>query len=1008
MVHLLLLTDGRGRSGGYPDEAYPPDEAYLRDDVDRMLGRLVGPGLVDLAARLGAVATVSASERDAIHAAVATSLTEAVWRRVSRVVLLELNAARLTGTLSAPDPAARWREWVDRLSGPGGWPAVAAHYPALLPRLRTMIAHRCTAGLRFAHRFGADRALLSGLLPTAPGELCAVELGAGDSHRGGQSVTVARVAAGQVVYKPRSVSVDAVLGGFLERLLAAEPDGTRIRVPEVLVREDPDGAYGWAAHVPHRFCRNGSELRTFYRNLGHWLAVMRLLGGSDLHNENVVACGPVPVVVDCETLFTPLATARPSGYGDAVDIAVHRIGRSLLRTGLLPGRGTLLGWRGVDTSGAGFLPRQQPAVPVPTIVHAGTDRARLAMTTAVPPPARNLPGREPDLGRYWQCVVDGFDELTARLRALDRAGRLRPMVSGFAGCPVRAVLRDTAAYTELARMLWHPGSLHDPSPATRRAAELLVRHAANRPGAPDDPAVVDAEIAELLDGDVPMFVTTPAAGVMVGPRGARFGPARDLVAETLARWRDTGPATERQVLRAALVGAYLNDGWRSGQRKPPDARLRTGDLDRRRRAQAAGIMREISARAVRGPDGSATWVAPVMAPVGWTVRHLPADLYGGGAGVAVLLAGYQREVALGRADPVPDLADLLAAMLRTLRLADEQERRDRAEAERAGIRVRPEPPGGYLGLGSRIWAWLLLHRLAVVDAHEAVPRAEQLAALLPGAVAADREHDLVSGAAGAVVPVLRLAEHAAAHGTREPAGWRELARRIGQRLRASARFNPDGAGWPTEGLPHGIGGLSHGVTGIGWALSRLDMATGGGEFRELAGAAFAREESLFDPEHGGWRDARPELEAPRFGTMWCHGSVGIGIAAADLLAREGGQRWLEVLRRAALATWPEGLGWSSTLCHGDMSAWELLERARAAGVGPPGLDPDAVVARILSHLEEHGPVSGMARDAFSPGLLAGQGGAAYQLLRMHPASDLPSVLLPDPGPASPRSGQLVA
>jgi hypothetical protein len=33
---------------------------------------------------------------------------------------------------------------------------------------------------------------------------------------------------------------------------------------------------------------------------------------------------------------------------------------------------------------------------------------------------------------------------------------------------------------------------------------------------------------------------------------------------------------------------------------------------------------------------------------------------------------------------------------------------------------------------------------------------------------------------------------------------------------------------------------------------------------------------------------------------------------------------------------------------------------------------------------------------FAPGLLAGQGGVIYQLLRMHPACDLPSVLLPDP------------
>jgi lantibiotic modifying enzyme len=123
--------------------------------------------------------------------------------------------------------------------------------------------------------------------------------------------------------------------------------------------------------------------------------------------------------------------------------------------------------------------------------------------------------------------------------------------------------------------------------------------------------------------------------------------------------------------------------------------------------------------------------------------------------------------------------------------------------------------------------------------------------------------------------------------------------------------------------------------------------------------------------------------------------VGIGIAAADLLAREGGEGWQHVLRRAAEATAADGFGWNHTLCHGDFGAWELLERAWAAGLGPAGAHREALATQILTNLEEHGPVSGMARDAFSPGLLAGVGGVAYQLLRMHPDCDLPSVLLPD-------------
>src|SRR5262249_45557074 len=191
-------------------------------------------------------------------------------------------------------------------------------------------------------------------LPTGePPTLVEVVFGSGDSHRGGHTVAIVGCSAGRVVYKPRSVAVDAALATLLTRLLPDEPPATRIRVPEVVCRD----GYGWAAYGEHRYCTDEMELRTFYRCLGQWLAVMRLLGGSDLHAENLVAAGPVPVVVDCETLFTPQPARRPSGYGLAADRAAHLVSGSVLRSGLLPGRGLALGWRGVDVSAAGAPPR---------------------------------------------------------------------------------------------------------------------------------------------------------------------------------------------------------------------------------------------------------------------------------------------------------------------------------------------------------------------------------------------------------------------------------------------------------------------------------------------------------------------------------------------------------------------------------------------------------------------------------------------------------------------------
>ncbi|WP_234360253.1 lanthionine synthetase LanC family protein [Streptomyces sp. DSM 15324] len=80
---------------------------------------------------------------------------------------------------------------------------------------------------------------------------------------------------------------------------------------------------------------------------------------------------------------------------------------------------------------------------------------------------------------------------------------------------------------------------------------------------------------------------------------------------------------------------------------------------------------------------------------------------------------------------------------------------------------------------------------------------------------------------------------------------------------------------------------------------------------------------------------------------------------------------------------------SHTLCHGDLGLWELLTALEPGRTAP--LDGE-----ILTSLEQRGPTGGLAREAFSPSLMAGLAGVVHTLLRMHPAADLPDPLLLDP------------
>ena len=931
--------------------------------------------MADLAARLSSVALAPA-EAEIVHAAAGLALRTNLHRKIARMLLVELNAARVDGRLAGDTPQARWDYFLGMTERPAFWDELALHYPTLMDRTGRLVANQAAAALLFARRWAAGRDSLEVLLGRPAGALTGLSFGAGDSHRGGFTVATLTCAGGRLVYKPRSVAADRALGDFIAELEADLGEALPIRVADTVDFAD----HGWAAFVEHLYAADRAELARFYAGIGQWLAVMRLLGGTDIHAENLIAHGGSPVVVDCETLFTPNVPPTPTGLGDAADRADRLLAGTVLASGLLPGRGQGLGWRGIDTSAVGALPGQQPMVLAPDIVGAGTDEARMGTTPVALPPAQNHPSAEPALAEFWPDVLAGFDRLSDHLRQLDARGELRPRLARFEACPLRVVVRQTEVYAELARMLWHPVSLHKEEEARERARALLAQMGENVATAPSDPAVIEGEIDELMVGDIPFFATVARDGVLTGPAGARWLEPRNLVEDAWRSWRGADLALERNYIQMALVSAYVNEGWMPDEDArfwPDDAR--PGDIDRRRRRQAAAIMARLRDAAIRGDDGTATWIAPTLTPAGWAVRPLDPDLYAGLSGAALLAGAYLRETEAGRADPVEGLDALLAALLASLDAVEDMQ----MDGLEKGELVRPPTPGAYLGLGSRIWARLVLSDWGR-DGGSGLARAVRIARQIPRAAAAANVDDLLEGKAGAIPPLLALARRT---GDR---AWVEMARTMGDALCEAAQPRERGAVWLDPRFPEGLGGFAHGVTGTGWALFQLAEATGEARYREAAEAAFAFEDSLFDEEEQNWRDLRV-LGLPT-AAAWCHGSVGIGLARLDLDPDLADPATLPSLRTAAAATRKLGLGWNHSACHGDLGAWEVLDRAIALGVGPEDLTRESLMASILTGLERHGPVCGIVREALMPGLLPGIGGVAYQLLRWHPESDLPSIL----------------
>jgi lantibiotic modifying enzyme len=221
---------------------------------------------------------------------------------------------------------------------------------------------------------------------------------------------------------------------------------------------------------------------------------------------------------------------------------------------------------------------------------------------------------------------------------------------------------------------------------------------------------------------------------------------------------------------------------------------------------------------------------------------------------------------------------------------------------------------------------------------------------------------------------------------------------VARRLEAAALEQGGGACWPHGAFDRPIGGFSHGASGIAWSLARLGTSESGSEperqrWRSLARRAFEFEHGLYDAGLGGWRDLRV-VDRPASSDAWCHGSVGIGLAAADIYARTGDPFYRDLLQLASRSAYARGWRSSPTLCHGNMGMCELLRRQRRLDGSADGFLSASDEAFILATVEETlGRPFGTHPDSVMPSLMVGMAGTLHGLNRMHSRCELPSPLL---------------
>lgn len=151
----------------------------------------------------------------------------------------------------------------------------------------------------------------------------------GDIHNG-KGVCIVAYKEDKVVYKNKSINSNKFINQFLNLVNSSMTEEV-VLIPDFLER---DGYY-WEEYICHKEIKNINEGNEFYINMGRLLCIAYALNISDLHFENLIAFGEIPVLVDVETIWS-IGAYPLSAKEDSTRILVEKNYDSILNTGLLP------------------------------------------------------------------------------------------------------------------------------------------------------------------------------------------------------------------------------------------------------------------------------------------------------------------------------------------------------------------------------------------------------------------------------------------------------------------------------------------------------------------------------------------------------------------------------------------------------------------------------------------------------------------------------------------------
>ena len=901
-----------------------------------------------------------------------------------RVLVLELNVARMEERLNGDTPKLRFLDFRKRILGEAkGWQRLFAEYQVLARLVSTTLDHWVQTATDLITRTVTDFTQLQGqLLGSSDYAWVAAKGGVSDPHCGGQGVWILGFENGkgqrlQLVYKPKSMAIDDRFHRLLRWLnhkAAAHQMPGLIDLQRQSLFEFPitldRGNYGWSSFVNRHDVTSAKAAQRFYFRQGAFLAILHLLGATDFHHENLIACGEFPVLVDLETLLHPAPDFVE--VKSARDKANAWLSRSVMHTGMLPRR--LWGDNqrsGVNLAGLGSDKSQVLPNPVPDWEGTGTDQMRQVRTVKELEKSENLPGRDGkpiSVTNHVSDLLAGFQTMYRFVQANSQElTEPEGPLMAFRGVKTRVVLRGTKLYSSLLYDGLHPDHM-------RHAFDrdnLLEHLWSQSQGSDIHMQLVSHEKRDLSFGDVPYFSVMTDSTQLQNSREETVceidhHSAFDNMLSRLESMSEKDLEDQCFVIQGSVGTIMGNHITVNSHESLSDEIAAPAKL-------AHQLGQHLLDTAFQG-ENDVSWLSMDIMPDGaWSFNPTATDLYGGNAGIGWFLSVLAR-----------DSGDRQVTQM-AKQIYHELE--DVLKIPEFAIH------GGYIGSCSIYYAMVQMN--AALPTLGPLPDFRENLNQLCLRVSEDKHYDVIAGVSGTLIHALAI------HQLNQSQETLSLIEACTKHLVESALVTEKGCYWPFSQSPAGLLGFSHGNAGIACALARASerlKATGSASqfidhIEDTISAALAYERSHFDSNAKNWPDLREfddQASDLHFESQWCHGAPGVGLGRSMLPDKYLDGVAINEIEISLNTMLDQPMIGNHCLCHGLLGnllvAHQLEERLTQLSGKHAQTEKD--ITQVLaawkrsaqSQIQNQGPLCGIELPIKIPGLMSGLAGIGLALL----------------------------